>query len=185
MLYSDVDFLLCTETWLSEKYVDGILSIPGAQLYRNDRGSVDRLQYDERAVPRRGGGVAIYVRDKWVPFVTICTVGTTITGDYEILSLKITKPGFRNLFISVVYKPPTGKIQQCLKYFEQLFSDREIRKREKLMLGDFNVNLEVRNAPDALLVYKFLKDNSLKQLITSHTRLTNRGGSCIDWIIIL
>ena len=59
----------------------------------------------------------------------------------------------------------------------------EIRKREKWILGDFKVNLENRNSPDALLVNKFFKDNSLKQLITSHTRLTNKGGSCIDWIV--
>ena len=54
---------------------------------------------------------------------------------------------------------------------------------ERWILGDFNVNLEIRNSPEALLVNTFLKDNNLKQLITVHSRLTKRGGSCIDWII--
>ena len=70
-----------------------------------------------------------------------------------------------------------------MNYFELLFARREYRKREKWILGDFNVNLENRNTPEVSLVNRFLKDNSLKQLITTHTRLTNRGGTCIDWII--
>ena len=152
-------------------------------IYRNDRCKVDRMQFDERVVPRRGGGVAIYVKESWAQYTTVNIEGTIITGDYEILSLKVNRPGFRKLSMSVVYKPPHGKIQNCLSYIEQLFSLREIRKGEKWILGDFNINLEARNTPDALLVNKFLKDNSLKQLVTEHTRLTSRGGSCIDWII--
>ena len=168
---------------MSDKYTDGIVSIPGMALYRHDRCCVDRGLYDERVVPNRGGGVAIYVKDSWARYVTVYSEGTIITRDYEILSLKINKPGFRKLFITVVYKPPTGKIQQCLTYLEQLIATRDIRKREKWVLGDFNVNLGIRNTPESLLVNTFLKDNSLKQLIIEHTRLTNRGGSCIDWII--
>ena len=152
-------------------------------LYRYDRCKVDRREYDERIVPKRGGGVAIYVRDCWVRYATVCVEGTIITGDYEVLSLKINKPKCKKLLISVVYKPPNGKIHKCLNYFEQLMAIRENRKREKWILGDFNVNLENRNAPEAIQVNTFLKDNSLKQLITAHTRLTNRGGTCIDWII--
>ena len=34
-----------------------------------------------------------------------------------------------------------------------------------------------------MLVNRFLRDNSSKQLINTHTRLTNAGGSCLDWII--
>ena len=30
---------------------------------------------------------------------------------------------------------------------------------------------------------RFFKDNGLRQLITRHTRLTNKGGSCKDWIL--
>ena len=70
-----------------------------------------------------------------------------------------------------------------MEYFAQLFADREIRKREKWLLGDFNVNLEARNSAEAILVNRFLKNNSCRQLITTHTRLSNRGGSCIDWVI--
>ena len=97
--------------------------------------------------------------------------------------MKIDKPGFRKLFVSVTYKPPTGKIQKYLDYFQDILSNRDILRREKWILGDFNVNLELRNEPNAILVNRFLKDNVLKQLINVHTRLTPRGGSCLDWII--
>ena len=94
-----------------------------------------------------------------------------------------TNPTVKKNIFSVVYKQPNGKIQECLNYFELLFARREYRKREKWILGDFNVNLENRNTPEVLLVNRFLKDNSLKQLITMHTGLTNKGRTCIDWII--
>ena len=41
-----------------------------------------------------------------------------------------------------------------------------------------------RNAPIVTIVNRLLKENGLRQLILEPTRLTNRGGSCIDWIII-
>ena len=85
--------------------------------------------------------------------------------------------------MSVVYKPPRGKIGECFKFIEYMLANVEIKKREKWILGDFNVNLEKRNTPDAMLANTFFKENSLKQLINGHTRLTNKGGSCKDWII--
>ena len=183
LLYKDIDFLLLTETWLNEKYTDGILSIPGMTLYRNDRCNAAEHLLENGNIPRRGGGVAIYIRNSWKPFVSIFEPGTIITEDVETLSIKIDKPGNRKLFISVVYKPPKGKIENCLSHLEGLFYNIDIRRREKWVLGDFNVDLGNRNTPETLLVNRFLKDNSLKQLIHEHTRLSNRGGSCIDWII--
>ena len=183
ILYKNVDFLFITESWLNDKYPDDLLHLPDMTLYRNDRCNAELRLFDEHIVPRRGGGVAIYVRKKWVPFVSIYKVGTIITGNYETLSLKIDKEGFRKLFLCVTYKPPKGKIENCLTFFQGLFNDREIIRREKWILGDFNVNLEARNEPNALLVNRFLKNNSLKQLINTHTRLTNKGGSCLDWIL--
>ena len=149
---------------------------------RNDRNADEKL-LDERIVPHRGGGVAIYVKDNWVPFVTIYNAGTKITGDYETFTLNIDKPSFRKSFLCVTDKPPKGKIEKCLAYFQELFSERDILQREKWILGDFNVNLGTRNEMNALLVNRFLKDNGLKQLINNHTRLTHNGGICLDWII--
>ena len=183
LLYNNIDFLLCTETWLNGKYPDGLLQLPGMKFYRNDRCQADERLLDEQTIPRRGGGVAIYVKNSWAPFVSIYKPGTTITVDYETLSLQIDKPGYRKTFICVTYKPPKGNIENCISYFQELFVDRNISRREKWILGDFNVNLELRNEPNAMLVNRFLRDNGLKQLINVHTRLTHNGGSCLDWII--
>ena len=46
------DLLLLTETWLNRTVPDSLLNIPGYVLFRHDR-----------PPPRRGGGVAIYVRN--------------------------------------------------------------------------------------------------------------------------
>ena len=152
-------------------------------LFRNDRCNAEMYLFDQGRIPKRGGGVAIYVKNCWVPYVSLFKEGTKITENFEVISLIVDKPSFRKLLICATYKPPTGKIDKCLQFLEYLCNENMLKNREKWLLGDFNLNLENRNAPDVLLANRFFKDNGLKQLITTHTRLTNRGGSCIDWIL--
>ena len=183
VLYHDIDFLLCTETWLNNKYPDGILQIPEMSLYRNDRCNADPRLLAVGTIPKRGGGVAMYVKTKWVPYISVYEAGTTITEHYEALSIQIDKPGYRKTFLSVIYKPPNGKTENCLSFLQNCLDNREVFKREKWILGDFNVNLQARNEPNSLLVNRFLQNNGLKQLINVSTRISGRGGSCVDWII--
>jgi hypothetical protein len=46
------DLILLTETWLNSNVTDSLLNIPGYTLFRHDR-----------PLPRRGGGVAVYVKN--------------------------------------------------------------------------------------------------------------------------
>ena len=66
-------------------------------LYRNDKCNAEPAMSDNGLIPRRGGGVAIYIKDKWAPFVSKFDRGTIITENFEILSLKIDKPNFKKM----------------------------------------------------------------------------------------
>ena len=50
-------------------------------------------------------------------------------------------------------------------------------------MGDFNVNILLRNNPDVVKVNRFLRAKGLYQYIQQSTRLTAKGGTCIDWVI--
>ena len=97
--YSNVDFLMLTETWLNDKYDDVSIWIHGMTVYRNDRCNALPEHFQNRNIPKRGGGVLIYVRNHWTPYVTICPEAMQITQDYECIGLHVSKPNNRKMFL--------------------------------------------------------------------------------------
>ena len=183
LLYHKVDFLLCSETWLNSKYDNNGITIEGMTLYRLDRCEASIEEKRLGNIPDRGGGVIIYAYNKWCPY--ICTIDdyTIITGDYECITLRVQKPNNRIMYIMCTYKPPHGSSEALLNFLRNFVNDRQVSRAEIWVLGDFNLNFLIRNNLDIMNVNRFLKEYNLAQIITSPTRLTNRGGSCIDWII--
>ena len=51
------------------------------------------------------------------------------------------------------------------------------------LLGDFNIDFLKRQDNKTKKLHEFLRTNGLKQHITTPTRLTGFGKSCIDFII--
>ena len=182
-LYPNLDFLCCSETWLTKKYDNALVNITGMSIFRNDRSNA--LEADIRAgnIPARGGGVAIYVKNKWSMYSDIYNKGTVITKDLETVCITVKKQNNRHMTVLCMYRPPKGSIDQLIEFLREFMSDPSILNTEIWILGDFNINFLIRNNPDVMKINKFLKENNLKQLIHEATRLTNRGGSCIDWII--
>ena len=45
------------------------------------------------------------------------------------------------------------------------------------------MNFMIRNNPHLMKINKFLREHTFKHVIRGATRLTNRGGTCIDWVI--
>ena len=60
---------------------------------------------------------------------------------------------------------------------------RDVLHAEVWILGDFNMNILLRNDPEIVKINRFLKGKGLTQYIHEPTRLTSRGGTCIDWVI--
>ena len=78
-----------TETHLKKKHAQGVETIPGYVAYRRDRAG------------RRGGGVAIYVREDF----TSERCEFNIDSDLELLWIKLKQPAC-TVPIGVIYHPP-------------------------------------------------------------------------------
>ena len=100
-----------------------------------------------------------------------------------MITILVKTPSVKYMLITCVYKPTTGDLEKLIPLLENVLNRRDIIKREKWILGGFNVDLLKRNLPILTKVNRFLKKKGLRQLIISCTRLTQFGGSCIDWII--
>ena len=146
------------------------LQIDGYNLLRADRN-------------RHGGGVACYIKNN--------------------ISFEIKKyfpPDIENLFVDIVFpnsEPFTVNFLEILnEHFDQINSEN----KELYLLGDFNINI-LHNGKSFLEKHKddlselstllpihrqykeFCSYNSLKQLITSPTRISCHSSTLIDHIL--
>ena len=87
------------------------------------------------------------------------------------------------MIISVIYKPPKGKIENCITFLKDIFLRVENRSKEIWILGDLNIDYLKRDCPKTVLINNFLKTFGLKQLLNEITRPNSTGGTCIDYII--
>lgn len=93
--------IMVTETWYQQQ--SDVLHLPGYQSFFLNRPS------------RRGGGVLQLVSNEFS--CTLIPEFSTITPDYEVLSLQYKKYVF-----VVVYRPPDGKIDNFITFFERILS---------------------------------------------------------------
>ena len=108
---------------------NALLYFPGMNIFRLDRNSGNGKV--------RGGGVCIFVSEKLAPFAEIESTTTETGKDFEILTVKVTKPNVRHLLISCVYKPPTGKTDMLIDFLKKMYINTQ---REVWLLGDFNID---------------------------------------------
>ena len=179
LLYQDVEFLFCSETWLDNRYTDNMLKLDDMRIFRKDRKS----NINSYGVKNTGGGVCIYVGRKFKDFSNLYEFGSVITVDYETISIVVSKSNFRNLLLICVYKPPKGKVTKLIDFLKTIMSRQENRKREIWILGDFNTDWLKRDAPDTALIMSFCKTYGLSQKMDIVTRPNRKGGSCIDLIV--
>ena len=178
-LYKNVDLLSCSETWLDPRYPDNILKLENMSIFRQDRASAVH-DYNIKNV---GGGICLYVHSKYSDFTEIYPDGSTTTKDYEILTVLISKPTFRNLAIINVYRPPSGKVEKLIEHLKLLLKNIDMSKREIWIIGDFNIDWLKRNIPDTMKLMQFCKTHGLEQKIKSVTRPNKSRGSLIDLMI--
>ena len=178
-LYDKADVICCTETWLDNRILDSIVKIDNMNLFRCDR----RNNITDYNVHIIGGGVCIYLAKKWYDFSTCIPDCTLVNQDFEILSITIQKPQFRKLFISCIYKPPKGSINNLIKFLTEKVEKYKRENYEIWIMGDLNTDILKRDNINTINFNRFMKKTGLKQLINGITRPNVRGGSCIDLIM--
>ena len=178
-LYRDVDILCCTETWLDNRINDKLVELNDKIIFRCDR----HTNISDFRKNTFGGGVCVYIAKPFSSFSNKISHHTLVCKDFEIITISIDKPNFRKMLVVCVYKPPSGKIENCITFLKQILSDPEFIKREIWILGDFNVDLLKRNDPRVISLQAFSKSKGLEQKILEITRPNRQSGSCIDLIM--
>lgn len=110
------DFLVLTETWLSEAILDFEVVPPAYRMIRKDR-------------PTRGGGVAIVVKNT-VEFSRLPNVEGTESVWIEVTSY------IPPITLGAFYRPPNSDLQDIMHLSEYLH--RLPRNKSLMVVGDFN-----------------------------------------------
>lgn len=97
--FRESGFISLTETWLQEKDVDETVNIDGFSLVRGDRKST---------VKQRGGGVAVYINERWCTQVNVKEHLCCDDLEYLVITCRpfYLPREFNNVIIITVYIPP-------------------------------------------------------------------------------
>ena len=172
------DVITISETWLQEQVASSQLKFPGYSLYRQDRS-------EGIMVKKRGGGIAVYVKEHLQPFTSPIPTQNSVTSNLEQYWIEINKPNYKRQIICVVYRPPSGILH---KFEEELTSHIDLLETtnsvsyELTLLGDFNINYTNNSSSEFKILKELERTYQLKQYIFKPTRVTNKVKSTIDLI---
>ena len=152
-----------TETKIDNTVNDEEIQIPGYILERSDRN-------------RKGGGVACYIKSD-ISYNVINTFSDEIENIFVDIMLPKTKP----ILVGVVYRPP-DKSDFIQKFSEAISNSVNFDNQEVYILGDFNINV-LDNSSISKLYTETCSLHGLKQIIESHTRITEHTSTLIDHIL--
>lgn len=155
------DIIGISESHLSNDITDDSVHIPHYNSFRRDRN-------------RQGGGVMIYVHDK---FLTVRRHDLE-TQTAELLWIEIKLPT-HTLLIGTCYRPPNQSADQTDDFIDSLNSSLSSlsysQNQSMILLGDFNDRCTAwesdhRDSELGLKLYNLVKSFNLFQLITQPTR---------------
>lgn len=101
---------------------------------------------------------------------------------FEMTSIKITSKDSQ-LYIIVIYRSPSGNDNIFFRQFESLLNELNSKKRQFVMLGDFNI--DVLNSENQITrrLSDTLNSFGLKWSVNSPTRVSATSGTAIDNVI--
>ena len=172
--FSGFDIICLCETWLNINTPDVLLNIGGYTLFRRDR--------YEGPVIRKGGGLCIYMLDKYVDYITVLEDVTSINEDMEQLWLKMSFPNVKNKCIGCIYRPPRGNIVNGLSNLRATLDKIHEFNTEIIMTGDFNINYNLRHADSFNQLKDLEHDFDLIQIVEKNTRVTSKSSTRINLI---
>ena len=160
------EILSLNETRLDDTIENNTVRIPGYNIIRRDRN-------------RRGGGVAILVKNNYSYIVR----NDLLTNDLEAICIELTLRVSRPILILNWYRPPDSEAQ-VFDWFEEFLQKAEAENKELIILGDLNCDLyaNMPNSNTKKLV-ELINAYQLKQLIKEPTRVTANTRTLIDVII--
>ena len=102
---NNFDVMVLNETWLREDITDNFISIRNYSLYRQDRAEMTSFN-----TTKRGGGIAIYIKNTIQYVLMDSNVFCYNTKDIESCCIKLIFERIRPIYIVAVYRPPSGSV---------------------------------------------------------------------------
>ena len=154
-----LDVLAVTESKLDSCITDAEIHINGYTVVRRDRN-------------RHGGGVLLYIKDKWT-VTNVCP-----REDFEMITVDIKLLNSPKITVGVVYRPPDSNVQ-WLHSFEDHMEDVVINGSEYVIMGDYNYD-QLKTS----VLQASMDTIGLEQIITEPTRVTKDTSTLIDHIYV-
>ena len=127
--YHGFDIICITECWLTTDIDNSFIAIPGYNIFRKDRSSLNSNK-------TTGGGVCIFVREGIVSDRWTCHH----SDQYEILWLSLSV-GNKYLLVCSVYFPPDAtygrQLEMHISHSINVFRDQNLSS-PIVLCGDFN-----------------------------------------------
>ena len=175
LTFNNYDFICLTESWLNSNVEDSVVAIPGFISYR-----LDRLA-DLYWVKKRGGGIIVYVKLKWAPFISKLCNANSMSSDIESMWLIFDPQKQSKIIIGTVYRPPSGSSRDAVDYLDKTLMNLENDNTTSdfVIMGDFNIDYKKGTQPDCKLLKEFERSHQLKQYINKPTSVSNNVKSTI------
>lgn len=171
-MYSRSMIIGLTETWLTANTISNLVELKGFTLCRLDR-----------RVKKRGGGVLLYINDKY-NWEELDDSLNCSDENIELLNIVINRPNQSKLCVSVCYVPPTANYDGVINLLEKVADLVSLKNMEWVLGGDFNADSGQAGGRGKKMLYSFELRNALKQLIKSPTRVCRTKKSIIDHIYV-
>lgn len=160
------------ETWLNNSISNSLINIKDFNIARLDR-----------KINKKGGGVLLHIRDD-LEWDNIDSIYNVSNKNIELLTVLIQRKYTKPIYISAVYIPPTGNINECITQLDQIADYISSKNADWLLGGDFNVDLNAKKkkTTGVRMLENYCNRNSLSQLINSNKRSTKNTTTLIDHI---
>ena len=162
------DLISLSETWL-DGALDHLFMLNNYSFFNFNRKS------------KKGGGVAIFVRDSLTAIERLDLV--TVTEVCEIVAIEILQnsPDSKNTIIINLYKPPCSNNVEFLEFIESFLFKISKEQKNIYFMGDFNININLEN-PTSISLLNTMSSNFLFPTNPLPTRTTLNTSTNIDLI---
>ena len=168
----DLDLLAVTETWLTDAHGDSDLLGICPTGYR--------AVHSARLGGKRGGGVALIYSESYR--VTVTTVPFVAASfEFMVLLLQCNSISIR---LAIIYRPPSQSTKcsdgQFLSEFSEFLQQLVVMGGKLLIVGDFNIHVDVAGNSTACKFLSLLDSFDLTQNVRGPTHL---DGHTLDLVI--
>lgn len=134
-LDGSLDVVIFTESWLHANCADSLIHVRGYTIYRHDRQTKTK-----GGVTKRGGGIIAYIKEG-INVITWPDLDVS-NEDIESMSLSCKQGMHRKVNVTIVYRPPTGKLQLAIDKIESTVESIKLTTSgDTVVVGDLNTDL--------------------------------------------